>query len=398
MSADPLTPETLAAHYSRFRVGERILLTGHSHQAWPDIGFDGQQRAWLDAAELVDEKWERAFAMADRVRAGFRRLLGDAEGDIALGASTHDLVTRWLSALPLRARPRLLTTDGEFHTLRRQLDRLAEEGIELEKVSHVPASAVAERMVAAVDDRTAAVLVSSVLFKNAHLVPGLTEVLRACRRVGAELLIDAYHHLNAVPFSLRRANLERAFVVGGGYKYCQLGEGNCFLRIPAGCTMRPVITGWFSEFGALAGESRPDRVPYGKGPLRFAGATYDPTSHYRGAAVLDFFAAEGLTPDALREISQHQVGLLARGFDALDIDPRIVTRDRSVPRDAVGGFLALTSPHAEALCLGLRQRGVHTDYRGDVLRLGPAPYVTDHQLEDAMAALGEVAAVVRGSG
>ena len=25
-----------------------------------------------------------------------------------------------------------------------------------------------------------------------------------------------------------------AFVVGGGYKYCQLGEGNCFLRVPPG--------------------------------------------------------------------------------------------------------------------------------------------------------------------
>jgi kynureninase len=40
----------LAPHYSRFRVTERILLTGHSHQAWPDVSFDAQQRAWLDAA------------------------------------------------------------------------------------------------------------------------------------------------------------------------------------------------------------------------------------------------------------------------------------------------------------------------------------------------------------
>ena len=31
----------LAVHYSRFRVAERLLLTGHSHQAWPDGGFEG---------------------------------------------------------------------------------------------------------------------------------------------------------------------------------------------------------------------------------------------------------------------------------------------------------------------------------------------------------------------
>ncbi len=118
----------LAAHYSRFRVAERILLTGHSHQAWPDVAFEAQQRAWLDAAELVDAKWDRAFEQAARVRAGFARLLGDAPEHIALGQNTHELVTRWLSALPFKTRRRIVTTNGEFHTIRRQLGRLAEEG------------------------------------------------------------------------------------------------------------------------------------------------------------------------------------------------------------------------------------------------------------------------------
>src|SRR5688572_26142921 len=109
----------LAAHYSRFRVSDRTLLTGHSHQAWPDVGFEAQQRAWLDAAEYVDDKWERAGQQAARVREGFARLLGDSADRIALGQNTHELVTRWLSALPLRDRPRLITTDAEFHSLRR---------------------------------------------------------------------------------------------------------------------------------------------------------------------------------------------------------------------------------------------------------------------------------------
>jgi hypothetical protein len=33
----------------------------------------------------------------------------------------------------------------------------------------------------------------------------------------------------------------------------------------------------------------------------------------------------------------------------------------------------------------LRTRGVQTDSRGDLLRLGPAPYLSDDQLADAMA-------------
>src|ERR1041385_6140110 len=101
------TPNALAPHYSHFRVAERLLLTGHSHQAWPDVGLAAQQEAWLDAAELVDDKWEKAFAKADRVKRGFAALLHDAGGGLALGSNTHELLVRLLSALPLQTRPRL---------------------------------------------------------------------------------------------------------------------------------------------------------------------------------------------------------------------------------------------------------------------------------------------------
>jgi len=398
------SPNALAPSYSRFRVGERLLLTGHSHQAWPDRALDGQIRAFADAAEQVDAKWERAFAQADRVRRGFARLMdedadtGDAgdAGGYALAGNTHELVVRFLSALPLARRRRLVTTDGEFHSIRRQLDRLAEEGIEVVKVPAQPVDAVAERLARAVDDRTAAILVSAVFFGSGAIVPGLDRVAQAARAAGAEILVDVYHALGVLPFPLAQLGLEGAFVVGGGYKYCQLGEGNCFLRLPAGCTLRPVVTGWFAEFDALA-SATPGEVVYGPGGLRFAGSTYDPTSHYRAAEVFDFWDEQGLTPAFLRAVSQHQVGLLARGFDDLDLPPVLIDRDRLLPLEQTGGFLALRSPQAQALHEGLRARGVSTDYRNDVLRLGPAPYLSDAQLRDALGHLGEVAREVEGS-
>ena len=393
MSVDPTA---LARHYARFRVAERVLLTGHSHQAWPDVGFAAQQQAWLDAAEHVDDKWDRAFAKADRVRAGFARLLDDPGGDIALASSTHDLIVRFLSALPLARRPRLVTTDGEFHTVRRQLDRLSEEGIEVVRLPSRPVTQIAERIKKMVTDRTAAVFVSAVLYENAHIVPNLALAMEACRRLGVELLVDAYHALNVVPFSLQAEQLSDAFIVGGGYKYCQLGEGNAFLRIPKECTLRPVVTGWFSEFDELAKPPYAGQVPYGEGPARFAGATYDPTSHYRAAAVFDFFEQHGLHPTALRELSQHQVGLLAREFDTLNIDPQVIDRDRrAAPLASIGGFLSLRAPRAAEISRKLRERSVWTDHRGELLRLGPAPYVRDDQLRAGLAALKEVAASVR---
>jgi kynureninase len=384
------SPNALAPHYARFRVSERLLLTGHSHQAWPDCGFDGHLAAWLDAARYVDDKWEHAFEQAERVRAGFARLLGDAGGGIALAANTHDLVVRLLSALPLRTRPRLVTTDGEFHSIRRQLDRLEEEGLSVVRVPEAPLESLAARLSRAVDDRTALVLVSAVFFDTGRIARGLADVAASCRRHGARLLVDAYHALNVVPVSLAEEGIGDAFVVGGGYKYCQLGEGNCFLRIPVDTDLRPVVTGWFSEFTALEDRQRGERVAYGQGGDRFAGSTYDPTSHYRAVAVFDFFHAHGLTPVLLREVSQHQVGLLASTFDALDLDPAVVSRDRDCPLGEVGGFLALRSPVATSLARSLHARGVWTDARGDVLRLGPAPYLSDRQLQDAIGALGEV--------
>jgi kynureninase len=380
----------LAPYYSRFRVAERLLLTGHSHQAWPDVSFEAQQRAWLDAAEFVDEKWERAAAQAAHVQAGFRRLLCDPDGDIALGQNTHELVTRLLSALPLGDRPKLVTSDGEFHTIRRQLDRLAEAHLTIVKVAARPADTLADRLAAAVDDRTACVLVSSVLYQTAEIVPGLDIVARACDRHGATLLVDAYHHLNVVPFDLRSLGLAGAFVTAGGYKYCQLGEGNCFLRVPPGCRLRPVLTGWFSEFEArdrAAGE----RVDYGSGAARFAGATYDPSSHYRAAAVFAFHVEHGLTAERLREISCAQVGLQKREFESLDIDPA-VARVEPMPDDRRAGFLALRCARAGELSRALRARGVFTDFRGDVLRLGPAPYLSDDQLRHAVQLLARAVA------
>jgi selenocysteine lyase/cysteine desulfurase len=388
-------PNALAAEYSRFRVAQRILLTGHSHQAWPDCSREAQLKAWDDAADYVDGKWERAFTIADEVRKGFARLLKDPAGYYALGANTHELLVRFLSALPLATRPRLVTTDGEFYTIRRQLARFQEAGIVIVRVPAQPASQVAQRLADALDDQTAAVLVSSVFYQTGHIVPGLSSLMEQCNRVNCPLLIDVYHHLNVIPFDIVANRLQEAFIIGGGYKYCQLGEGNCFLRFPRDCQMRPVVTGWFAEFANLEQTAVADQVLYEDGPARFAGSTYDPTAHYRAAAVFEFFKTRNLTPELLREVSQHQVELLMQRFDAAGFDPGVIRRDTGVTAGEIGGFLTFNSSHAAALQQALKQDGVHVDVRGQALRLGPAPYLSDQQLHDAMTALSDAVSGVK---
>jgi kynureninase len=366
-------------HYSAFRVSERLLLTGHSHQAWPDVAREGVVEAWDDAALQVDEKWGRAFEKAERLRDGFRLWLDEPGAEIALDQNTFGLVLRFLSALDLQRRPRLVTTSGEFHTLRRLMARLAEEELlDVVIVPARPADTLAERLAAATDGRTAAVLASAVLFEDSRIVPGLDELAEALDGYGSELLVDVYH-----AFGVMRVPLpERVWVVGGGYKYLQLGEGNCFLRLPPHADeLRPRFTGWFAEFAEMAEEKVPGAVEYPRGGMRFAGATYDPTSHYRAARVFDFFAERGLTPSALRENYLRQTKLLA---EALGVPGR---------REDFGGFLSLDVDDAEDVSRRLAEEGVMTDYRGRFLRLGPAPYLTDDQLARAADSVAAAASL-----
>lgn len=384
------SPNRLADYYSHFKVSERLLLTGHSHQAWPDCGYDGQKKAWLDAAEFVDDKWEKAFAKADIIKKGYLKLLDDDNGNISLSSNTHDLIIRFLSALPLDRGRNIVTTDGEFHTIRRQLDRLAEEGLEIKKVASSPIDDITENLIASVDNNTVAVLVSKVFFNSGEILDYLSPLMQKCDEYGIRLLIDAYHALNVAPFSIKNEKLENAFIIGGGYKYCQLGEGNCFLRFPPDTTLRPVITGWYSEYSALSSAKKRDEVIYGNGDDLFAGATYDPTSHYRGAEVFNFFNEQKLTPEFLRKVSQHQIALMISEFDNRDFDQRVITRHNNLSVDRIGGFLVLYTPYASEISGRLKKEGVWTDYRADRLRLGPAPYLSDEQIINSMNILNFV--------
>ena len=71
----------------------------------------------------------------------------------------------------------------------------------------------------------------------------------------------------------------------------------------------------------------------------------------------------------------------------MDLAPGIVTRDRSILFDAIGGFLVLQTPDAGGICRFLYEHGLHSDFRGNSLRLGPAPYLSDEQLTDALSIL-----------
>jgi selenocysteine lyase/cysteine desulfurase len=376
-----LTPKVLRPHYSQFLAPGRVLLSGHSHQAWPDVAREGVLRSHDDAAKLADDKWAAAFEAADAVRAYVGRLIGAQPRELALGSNTHELVARFLSAIDLKQRPHLVTTRGEFHSITRQLRRLGEL-VEVTWVDPMPVETLAGRLAAAIGPKTAAVLTSTVLFETSTVVPGLPALVSAARAKGAEVLLDAYHAFSTLPFTLASLGAADAFLVGGGYKYAQWGEGNCFMRVPPR-PFRPVFTGWFAGFSDLAAKT--EGVTYAAhGAESFAGSTYDPVSHYRARAVIGFFEQMGMTVEALREVSLRQTQRLIDGLEGLAI---------ATPREpaARGGFVAVRSATAGEWVKALHAQGIVADSRGELLRLGPAPYVLDEELDRGVAAVRKLA-------
>ncbi|KYF99729.1 hypothetical protein BE20_58440 [Sorangium cellulosum] len=379
----------LRAAYSRFLApaqGEapRILLTGHSHQAWPDVARDALAACFDDAARLVDDKWDDAvFPKRAAVGAAILERMGfDRGDDIAFGQNTHELVYRLISSLPRRDRPRIVTTDGEFHSLRRQLARLGEDGVEVAWVSVEPRRSLADRLLAALVPGTAMLAISAVLFESATVVPRLDEIVARAAEIGAVPLVDAYHAFNVVPIAWGSA-APHVFAVAGGYKYAAMGEGLCWMRAPRGCALRPAFTGWFADFGALAGGGG---VGYAPGGARFAGSTFDPCALYRAAAVLEHWDRFGLTVPRLRAISLRQTGRILGHLDAAGRGGDVVSPREPERR---GGFVAVRAARAGDVVQRLRARGVLVDARRDVVRIGPAPYLTDAEIDAGVAALVE---------
>lgn len=381
--------QKLAPYYSHFDVGNRLLFTGHSHQAWPDVALDGLRKSFGTAATEVDKKWEQAFGKTEILREYLREFYDDPRGYYCLAENTHLLLVSWLSSFDLKRKPKIITTDGEFHSMYRQLKRLEEEGLEVVRLN-AESDDLPEKVREMADAQTAAIMMSRIYFQSGIVNTHISKIAEIARSNGIPFLVDDYHGTNVVRLSLREENLEDCYFLIGGYKYLQWGEGNCFLRFPHDCTLRPAVTGWFASFRTLDEPRNGGKVQYDDGNQRFATGTYDPASQFRAAEVVRFFREHEIGPGKLEKQYNAQVALLREKFMELNLDPEIIRPCHNRPPEETGGFFALRSSHARTIRARLLEREVFTDARGSVLRLGPAPYITSEQIERCIEELGTV--------
>jgi selenocysteine lyase/cysteine desulfurase len=374
--------------YSRFlsHLGDRLHFAAHSHHAWPDVSRDAHIRYWDDSAKWMDHKWAHIFSevMPHSQQTIARLLHLKNEKQIAFAPNTHELVMRLLSTFPNGKPIRILTSMNEFHSFRRQIQRMEESGTV--QVDRVQADDLAVNRALFLDQlkqKLHAVdydlfFISQVFFDSglALTTDDLLELAQAAKPETV-ICIDGYHSFGALPVDWSRLE-GRAFYLGGGYKYAQAGEGACFMVVPQG-DWRPVYTGWFAEMETLSGPKH-HGIAYPTNGSAFAGSTFDPSGFYRFNAVWDHFQDQQITLAAIHaHVLQLQDRFIQGAAHTLLKQERLMNAES--PR---GHFLTYDLGSADRCAkihALLESKGILTDYRGQRLRFGFGIYQSESDVE-----------------
>ncbi|MFK8138370.1 MAG: hypothetical protein AB8E15_08425 [Bdellovibrionales bacterium] len=407
------TADSVRKQYSRFLDKyPHKLFANHSHQAWPNVARFGLLKCFDLAAETHGDKWAEVELTRKKLQAWVSKRIGNssyggAKG-VLWGQNTFDLLTRFLSSLDLKRGDYIVTTDTEFHSMRRLLDRLSEEGIEVLRADTWTASEAFEGQTGkdffsrldqelrkVPQGKLKAVMFSSVSFHTGNLVPNFDEGLEKLLAMNVPIVVDLYHHIGPKTFSVPSKNQDNLYLLGGGYKYLQMGEGACWMRTPEHTELRPVITGWFAEFEELT-ESKDNLVSYPEGAARFMGATYEPASILRAWEVAQFFDGIGFTNESLEKKYTKDVSYLHHRLQGI-LD-RIPNERKAAyelfmlshkDENLRAGFLSLHSSLSGELHKFLLDSGFETDYRSTVIRFGPAPYTLKLEMDHLMDKVSE---------
>jgi selenocysteine lyase/cysteine desulfurase len=366
----------------------RLHFAAHSHHLWPDATFEAQKQCWLDAAELADRKWDKVMGEVwPQAQANVADELGALPDSIVFSSNTHDFLVRLVAAVPARGAIRILTSDGEFHSARRQFARWEEEGqISVTRIAAEPFDSFSDRFTqAAQAGGHDLIFVSRVLFGSGRLFDRVDDIAGLARPEGSWAVIDGYHAFMAIPEPFSKEASKKAFFLGGGYKYAMAGEGVAFMHCPPAFGPRPPITGWYAEFGDLTAPPG-SLVGYTLDAMRFMGATFDPSALYRFNAVHDMLRAEGLSTGA---ISAHTELLQRRLLDAT-AGTVLAEAELLNPLDEGqhARFLAFRTPKAGEWKAALLDRNCVTDHRGDVLRIGFGLYQDEADVDALVKLIG----------
>jgi len=335
-------------------------------------------RAWAEGW------WEMSVTVGDEIAP----LLGAPSGSVSMLPNVTIASAVVLSSLDYSGpRNRIVMIEGEFPSVRYVYASLASRlGAEIVVVPSPRGDGLTadeESILNAIDERTALVAVSHVLFKSAFQLD-IPRISEKCRQAGALLALDAYQSVGTLPISVNA--LGGDFLVGGVLKWLCGGPGGAFLYVRPDLRRKlsPALTGWMAHPAPFDFEPPPMR--HREDAYRFLLGTPAIPALYAAREGTRLLRAAGI--EAIREKSVRQTARIlelagSRGFRS------------ATPRDPArrGGTVSVDFENALEVSRELNARDILVDYRpGAGIRLAPHFYTEDSELDRAFASIDEIRA------
>lgn len=336
---------------------------------WATLGVRAWAKGW----------WEMPLALGDEIAP----LIGAQAGTVAMAPTVTFAQAVILSSLALTpGRNTIVMSELDFPSVRYVYDELAPKlGARVVVVPSDDGVSIDEdRLCAAIDERTALVAISHVLFKSAWIVDA-ARITAHAHRMGALVSLDAYHSVGVVPVDMQAIGAD--FLTGGVLKWLCGGPGGCFLYASPSASARfaPALTGWQAHAHPFAFDGD---MEYASGAARWLGGTPVIPALYANVEGPRIVKRAGM--DAIRAKSMRQTARLVELADARGYK---VTAPRNPSRR--GGTVAFDVPHGAEVAQALLARDVIIDYRpGAGIRVAPHFYTTDDEVERVVAETADI--------
>ncbi len=330
--------------------------------------------------------WEdRWWAMASEVGDKIARIVGAPPRSVSMHENVTTAHMVALSCVrPSGARRRLVCSAMDFPSMVYLFRAQQASGFELTIVpGEADLTVRTDRLLDAIDETTAVVCFSQVLFRTSYVMDAAAIVARA-HEVGALVIMDTYQSAGIIPIDVTALGVD--FAVGGCLKWLCGGPGNAFLytRPKLLDSLNPAFTGWLSHpapfsFDLDAFDPRDDA-------MRMMNGTPSIPAYYAALAGLDIIQEVGV--DRIRATSQQLTSRLLALVDQYGFTSA-ASRDPA----RLAGTVAVNVPEAMRVSRTLKARDFIVDYRPPVgVRISPHFYNTIEEVDRVMA---EVASIVK---
>ena len=339
-------------------------------EIWATRGVRGWEERW----------WEMPTEIGNTIA----RVIGAPAGTVSMHENVTTAHMVALSCLkPSGSRKRIVCSAMDFPSMVYLYRAQQAAGFEL---TIVPAeddlTVSTDRLLEAIDETTAVVAISHVLFRTSFIMDAQA-ILRRAREAGAVSILDTYQSAGIIPVDVQALGAD--FATGGCLKWLCGGPGNGFLytRPDLLTQVKPSFTGWLSHehpFDFDTGE-----VPMRGDAMHMMNGTPSIPAYYAALAGLDIINTVGVA--RIREASMAMTTRLLALVDRYGF-----TSAASRDPQRLAGTVAVNVPDAPLVSRTLKARDFVVDYRPPVgIRISPHFYNTMDEIDRVMA---EIAAIV----